>query len=274
MPSATIKLFLVNGEPKRLRTAELSNWTGKAVAGPRSEFESVLAREESQKSGVYFLTGNEPESGKGAVYIGEAECVRDRLKSHLDKDFWNQVVFFTSKDENLTKAHIRYLEGRLIEQTRHAARAIVQNGQSSGARLPESDREDMEIFLEKVHQLLPVLGVEVLVPVAAPATATTERELLFCEIKGLKATGHLTPNGFVVLAGSQAVLTERPSSQKYPCHSICARNSKRKVFLQQSLIILSSLTMQSSPVPVPRLPLFMVGTPTDSSRGRTSTVRH
>lgn len=216
MPSATIKLFLVNGEPKRLRTAELSNWTGKAVAGPRSELESVLAREESQKSGVYFLTGNDPESGKGAVYIGEAECVRDRLKSHLDKDFWNQVVFFTSKDENLTKAHIRYLEGRLIEQSRHAGRAIVQNGQSSGARLPESDREDMEIFLEKVHQLLPVLGVEVLVPVAAPATATTERELLFCEIKGLKATGHLTPNGFVVLAGSQAVLTERPSSQKYP----------------------------------------------------------
>jgi hypothetical protein len=196
MPSATIKLFLVNGEPKRLRTAELSNWTGKAVAGPRSELESVLAREESQKSGVYFLTGNDPESGKGAVYIGEAECVRDRLKSHLDKDFWNQVVFFTSKDENLTKAHIRYLEGRLIEQSRHAGRAIVQNGQSSGARLPESDREDMEIFLEKVHQLLPVLGVEVLVPVAAPATATTERELLFCEIKGLKATGHLTPNGF------------------------------------------------------------------------------
>ena len=116
MPSATIKLFLVNGEPKRLRTAELSNWTGKAVAGPRSEFDSVLAREESQKSGVYFLTGNEPESGKPAVYIGEAECVRDRLKSQLDKDFWNQLVFFTSKDENLTKAHIRYLEGRLIEQ--------------------------------------------------------------------------------------------------------------------------------------------------------------
>ena len=74
----------------------------------------------------------------------------------------------------------------------------------------------MEIFLEKIHQLLPVLGVEVLVPVAAPAAATTERELLVCEIKGLKATGHLTPNGFVVLAGSQAVLTERPLSQKYP----------------------------------------------------------
>ena len=195
MPSATIKLFLVSGEPKRLRTAELSNWTGKAIAGPRAGLRAWSLVRSGCNSGVYFLTGNDPESGKPAVYIGEAECVRDRLKGQLDKDFWNQVVFFTSKDENLTKAHIRYLEGRIIDQAKHAARASVQNGQSSGARLPESDREDMEIFLEKIHQLLPALGVEVLVPVTAPAGRQAERELLVCEIKGLKATGHVTPNG-------------------------------------------------------------------------------
>jgi hypothetical protein len=109
MPSATIRLFLVHGDPKRLRTAELSNWTGKAVSGPRTEFEGVLGREESDKSGIYFLTGSDPESGKPAIYIGEAECLRDRIKSHNDKDFWNQIAYFVSKDENLTKAHIRYL---------------------------------------------------------------------------------------------------------------------------------------------------------------------
>lgn len=216
MPSATIKIFLVHGDPKRLRTAELSNWTGKAVAGPRSEFDSVLAREESQKSGIYFLTGIDPETGVNAVYVGEAESVRDRVKAHLEKDFWNQIVFFTSKDENLTKAHIRYLEGRLIEQAKQAGRAQVKNGQSSGARLPESDREDMEIFLEKIHQLLPVLSVEILVPKMAIAEGAVEHELLTCEIKGLKATGRLTPNGIVVQAGSQAVVNERASSQKYP----------------------------------------------------------
>ena len=128
MPSATIKIFFVHGDPKRLRTAELSNWTGKAIAGPRSEFDSVIAREESQNSGVYFLTGNEPETGSSVVYIGEARSLRDRLKSHLGKDYWNQVVFFTSKDENLTKAHIRYLEGRLIELARHATRSMIKNG--------------------------------------------------------------------------------------------------------------------------------------------------
>ncbi|MDH5499255.1 MAG: GIY-YIG nuclease family protein [Nitrospira sp.] len=216
MASATIKIFLAHGDPKRLRTAEISNWTGKAIAAPRSEFDSVLAREESQKSGVYFLTGIDPETGKSAVYIGEAESIRDRIKGHLDKDFWNHIALFISKDENLTKSHIRYLEGRLIEQARQASRAEVKNSQCSGARLPESDREDMEIFLEKLRQLLPVLGVEVLVPALANAASGTELELLSCEIKGLRASGHLTPNGIVVLAGSQAVLNERPSSQKYP----------------------------------------------------------
>lgn len=216
MPSATIKIFLVHGDAKRLRTAELSNWTGKAVAGPRSEFDSVLARDESQNSGVYFLTGIDPETGKNAVYVGEAESIRDRVKSHLDKDFWNHIVFFTSKDENLTKSHIRYLEGRLIDQAKQAGRAQVKNSQGSGSRLPESDREDMEIFLAKIHQLLPVLGVEVLVPTSINAAGATELELLSCEIKGLRASGHLTPNGIVVLAGSQAVLNERPSSHKYP----------------------------------------------------------
>lgn len=216
MPSATIKIFLVHGNPKRLRTAELSNWTGKAVAGPRSEFDGVLAREESNSSGVYFLTGADPESGKPAIYVGEAENIRDRIKAHLGKDFWNQIVFFISKDENLTKAHIRYLEGKLIELARKSGRAVVTNGQSSGARLPESDREDMEIFLEKINQLLPVLGVELLVPAAAIAVGESEHKKLFCEIKGIKAEGHLAPNGFVVLKGSQAVLNERASSQKWP----------------------------------------------------------
>ncbi len=80
MSSATIKIFLVHGDPKRLRTAELTNWTIKAVAGPRSEFEGVIRREESISSGVYFLTGNDPESGKPAVYIGEGENIRDRVR--------------------------------------------------------------------------------------------------------------------------------------------------------------------------------------------------
>lgn len=225
MPTATLKMFLSYGDPKRLRTVELSNWTGKAVSGPRSEFEKVLEREESQGSGVYFLTGTDPETNKSAIYIGEAECVRDRVKSHLSKDFWNNITFFVTKDENLTKAHIKYLEGRLIDIARKAERSIVMNNQGSGARLPESDREDMEVFLEKMQQVLPVLGVETFLDKSSStAPSRSKKEMLSCNIKGLVATGYLTPNGIVVLKGSQAVLEERASAQKWP--SVLAQRNK------------------------------------------------
>lgn len=74
----------------------------------------------------------------------------------------------------------------------------------------------MEIFLEKIEQLLPALGVEVLVPIAALPESREESRQLFCEISGLKAVGHLTPNGIVVLAKSQAVMALRPSAKDYP----------------------------------------------------------
>jgi len=222
MPSATIKLFLVHGDAKRLRTAELSNWTGKAIAGPRSELDDVLARDEARNTGVYFLTGTDSESGKPTIYVGEAESIRDRLRSHLSKDSWNHVVFFVSKDENLTKAHVRYLEGRLIDQAKEVGRALVLNSQSSGSKLPESDREDMEVFLERIHQLMPVLGVDALVPIRSSTAGKAERKLLICTIKGLKASGYVTPTGFVVLKGSQAVLKVRASAKNYP-HTIATR---------------------------------------------------
>lgn len=216
MGSATIKLFLVHGDAKRLRTAEQLNWTGLALAAPRSELDELVAREECDRPGVYFLLGVDQQTGGPSVYIGEAESIRQRLKQHLSKDFWSQVIFFVSKDENLTKSHIRYLEGRLIEIANGAARAKVENGQSSGARLPESDRADMETFLEKVSQLLPVLGADFLVPVSAPSAKKASAGRLHFEVKDVSATGYRTPNGFVVEKGSRAVFALRESAHKYP----------------------------------------------------------
>lgn len=216
MPTATIKMFLAYGDPKRLRTVELSNWTGKAVSGPRSEFDKVLKREESSNPGVYFLTGVDPETEKNTIYIGEAESIKDRIRHHLSKDYWNNLAFFITKDENLTKAHIRYLEGRLIEIAKQTDRSLVMNSQSSGAKLPESDREEMEVFLEKMQQILPVIGIEAFVQTSASAEEISFKEKLSCRMKSALATGYLTPNGLVVLAGSQAVLEERKSASKSP----------------------------------------------------------
>jgi hypothetical protein len=213
--SATVRIFLVKGSPTSIRTAEISNWTGKAVAGPRSQIDDILKRDEAGKPGVYFLTGVNPESGRNRVYIGEAEVMRNRIKGHLERDFWKTVVFFVSKDENLTKAHIKYLEGKLIETARSVGRFELENSQSSGSHLPESDAADMDVFLYRMEQLLPILGQEFLKPVVKSEVKAKKSDLLYCEIKGLKASGRQTDNGFAVFKGSEAVLEERPSTQKY-----------------------------------------------------------
>lgn len=233
MPSATLKIFLAHGDPKRLRTGELSNWTGKAVAGPRSEFEKLLERTECESTGIYFLTGVDPNTGKKAIYIGEAENIRSRVKSHLTKDFWNQILFFISKDENLTKAHVKYLEGRLIELAKESGRSVVMNSQGSGAKLPESDREEMEIFLEKMQQMLPALDVDAFVTaVSKENSEQIKKEILYCKIKNATAKGYQTPNGFIVLEGSQAVLEERSSAQKWP--SVLAQ---RNSLIEEKLLV-------------------------------------
>jgi len=209
--AATIKLFLVHGNPNGLRTAELSNWSGKAISAPRTEVIDLLKREELTNTGFYLLTGVSAESGEKAIYIGEAENVSNRLKNHASKDFWNAVTVFVSKDDNLTKAHIRYLEGKLILLANDVGSSVVMNSASSGSKLPESDAAEMDVFLEKCLQLLPVLGVSDFNQVLESQVSADN--LLYCKIKGLIATGKRSANGFVVFSGSQAVLEDRKSSK-------------------------------------------------------------
>jgi len=216
MNSATIKLFLPGGDAKGLRTAEIMNWTGFAIAAPRTELDQLLQRDELDKAGIYILTGTDPLSGSPRAYIGEVEVIRDRLKQHTSKEFWISAIVFVSKDENLTKAHVRYLESRLLTEATQAGRFTLEQNQAGGSKLPESDRADMEAFLSRIQQLLPVLGSDLLIPIAQASAKPPRGGVLFCRIKGAEARGQRTADGFVVFRDSTAVLEERPSAESYP----------------------------------------------------------
>lgn len=232
MTSATIKLFLPRGDAKSIRTAEISNWTGKAVAAPRTELDDLLAREELEKAGVYILIGSDPLTNVPRAYIGEAEIIRDRLKQHRTKEFWITAIVFVSKDENLTKAHVRYLESRLLAEAAQVNRFTLEQNQAGGSRLPESDREDMEVFLAHIRQLLPVLGSDILAPISQPTAKAQPGGVLFCRNKRAEARGQRTANGFVVFQGSTAVLEQRPSAESYPY----VVTQRKQLFLDGTLI--------------------------------------
>lgn len=165
----SVRLYLVDGTPTGIVTAEIMNWTGHVLVTPRSRLAEALLRSEASRTGVYFLVGDDPDqSSKSRVYIGEGDSVIDRLKSHAKdsmKDFWTRACLVTSKDMNLTKAHARYLESRFVELTKAADRANVANGNEPARKtLPESDIADMEFFISQVQVVLPVVGFDFLRP--------------------------------------------------------------------------------------------------------------
>ncbi|GGC64248.1 hypothetical protein GCM10011504_48000 [Siccirubricoccus deserti] len=49
----TIRIFLADGSPNGVLTAEIMNWIGKVVVAPRARLPDLVARAEVGRTGVY-----------------------------------------------------------------------------------------------------------------------------------------------------------------------------------------------------------------------------
>lgn len=199
----TIELFLVNGTSDSLITAELSNWNGKALKIPRGEVQTC-DRADIKSAGVYFLFCQEAD-GSDSVYIGEAENVQERLVQHLrdnhsgkEQYYWNDAVIFIGRD--LNKAHIRYLEDRLVKIARECNRnKVLTRNTYSRTVLKESQIAIMEEFIDNVRVLINALNYRVLMPIPKPTENTVK---LYCKGNDGSATGFVSDGGFTILKGS------------------------------------------------------------------------
>lgn len=74
-------------------------------------------RPESHRSGT--ASGRVKRgSPRPTFYVGEVDPARPWLEQHfVRKDFWTSLILFTSKDENLNKAHVQYLEARFARSS-------------------------------------------------------------------------------------------------------------------------------------------------------------
>lgn len=214
----SIRIYLADATVTGIRYAELVNWTGHAIACPRNRLNELKNWPESSKPGIYFLFEGRFGSSKPTAYIGESENVAQRLTNHdRKKDFWSEVVIFTSKDENLTKAHIKYLESALVYLSKNADRYELENGNTpSESSLPRADRDAMKEFIENVRMVLGTLGYSILEPILKSKNSSetivescdlneSENVLrnLFFTVNNLSAQGAVTDEGFVLKKGSQ-----------------------------------------------------------------------
>ena len=251
-----IKIFLSDGAPTGLRHVEIANWSGQALACPRGRFSELANWEESKRPGIYFLFESAATDENSQAYIGESEDVFKRLADHdRKKEFWNEVIIFTSKDENLTKGHIKYLESRLVEISKSAERYSLENSNTpTKSSLPRADAAAMEEFIENIRLVLGSLGHRILETLSKTTTEqyvdieTLNNYNLSFVANKLTGKGKVVDDGFLLLEGSQLAYK---SSKSMPAK--CAKLKEQMVsdgFLQDKgdhyLLIKNKIVSSSS----------------------------
>jgi hypothetical protein len=231
----SIRIYLKDGTVTGIRFGEVVNQTIQSIACPRNRVAELKTYLEANRPGVYFLFGNDEETGDVKAYIGEAENVFERLQDHLaKKDFWSEVIFFVSKDDNLTKSHVKYLESNSIKTANETKRYIIENGnQSQASSLPLADKDAMEEFMLYIKLLLGIFGhkfLEELNPIrkgnlfsggpqntliqdSSNNEARSNIIELMLSASGFKANAIQTDEGIVVLQGSEATKETHNSLQ-------------------------------------------------------------
>lgn len=233
----TVKLFLVDGTPEGLKLIEKSNWTGIGLMCGRPQFSKVQHRSEFQNPCVYVLLGPNESDGQPRIYVGEADHGGQRIAQHVKNiDFWTHFILFTSKDSNLNKAHVKYLESRLLGLAQTAKRAHLENKIFPPLpQLAESDVADVESFLADMLILYPLLGLSAFEVVAftGKEPSTNSEQAFFLRGKGANAIGYETPEGFAVLVRSRARLDEVDSIHAYG-------SSLRKTLIESGVLAIDA----------------------------------
>ncbi|MHA1647880.1 MAG: GIY-YIG nuclease family protein [Promethearchaeota archaeon] len=212
-----VSLFLVTGDPRGLKKVEIKNRSTQAFAVYKNDIKALLDRKEVRKPGIYFLIGKDEGINKFIFYIGETEDIRTRLKDHMEKEFWSQCIVFTSKDELLNKAHVKWLESNFYKELYEAKQVILENKNTpGGAKVSEDDEAVLEEFKEDIVLVLGTLGFvdinkqEEIIPQSNELSSI--RNIIY-KLRRKEIEARMIPkaSGYLVLKGSELL----PETTKY-----------------------------------------------------------
>ena len=261
MRGKSIKLYIMGDDYKNLKTAELSNWTGKAFIGERKHSKLIQNINELSVPGVYFLTSKSKSGAQTEIYIGEADEVKKRINNHFaQKDWWDNFIIFISKDSNLTKAHVRYLEKAIhsIAKQNITTLNLRNSAVPTGSQLPDSDIDDMETFLDNMLFVLKNLGIIDFTIIEEEDLPIEEENIFYLKLTNnrldkngnvLKAKLSITSEGYKLIKGSFIEGKERKSFNSHS-YQILRKKIEDEGFFKKSnydeiLILENDLTFDS-----------------------------
>ncbi|GAB6033799.1 GIY-YIG nuclease family protein [Galenea microaerophila] len=209
----TIQIFLPDGDPTGIRIAEMTTSIMQLIEFPRVQFSQFCQMPASSQVGIYFLFGQDEETGEELLYIGQSGELKKRLTNHAKKkEFWTKAAVAVSLTQNLTQTHALYLEWLAIQKANEAERYHLHN-ENSGSKphVPPPLEADCHEIFSILTTLLGTLGHPVFRKISTYAEDThsdnvnsTQPEYFYLNRGHAEAKGVMTNEGFLVLAGSKA----------------------------------------------------------------------
>ena len=204
----TVTTYLIDGDPKGTQYAFISNKICQMFVVPRSNLSYLNTQEKLQKPAFYILLG-EDETTKPQAYIGETENFRERVKDHDNKKtFWQKALIFVSKDADMTKVDVQYLEHKAIVEAKKANSFVLNDNKQTpkAPNLPEHQKDSMDEFFDDVKFLASFIGCNIF-EIKQPKA----EHLFYTKGRGCNAIGFYNSGGFTVLKGSIIAKTTVPS---------------------------------------------------------------
>lgn len=237
MLGRTISLYLMDGDASGRWKAGISQWSGHVYKIPREYLKKSEDISELSTPGVYFLFGDDNETGQNFIYVGEADNALKRIMQphtfERDGSHWEDAVIYVSPDGSLEKGRVKYLENHFFTLASDAKRYVVKNGNTpTQSQIRPEVIDSLMYAVENIKLIMPTLGYKVFesakrsIPAqsssphsVAPSSGTysaNEPTLLHLAGKKAQAKGYLKDDGsFVVLKGSAFCSEETKSCQGF-----------------------------------------------------------
>ena len=151
------------------------------------------------------------------MYIGESEDVANRVQAHpsgLGFEI-SDILLFSSKDDNLSKSHVLWLEIQLIQRAKKAKRITLSNSKHPPLKeLSRAEEATMKEFISHLELVAQTAGFSYFTEVISKTPKKKEKLFLLMPQVGLKGTATRTDEGFLVLEGSEAAMAITPALSK------------------------------------------------------------
>ena len=160
MSTYSIQILVLNGKQDGIKIFNRPiDWSGEIITFPRSLVRDVKAYVPDSTNGVYVLWSK--ENGNYSVYVGKSDNIISRIRQHVDgKDFWTDALIMVSSNNILNSAHVGWIEANLVQKVKELSGHTVLNGnQPSDPKLNLQDKTLASTFLERLEEMLPIIGL-------------------------------------------------------------------------------------------------------------------